>query len=133
MKVLQKNMTDYLQAQSGLIVHPKKIYLQHYTKGVAFLGAYIKPHRIYIGNRTKRRFLRAVRKTDTALSVEKTEGIPSSLHNVRATLNSYLGIMQHYSTYNIRKRALLGSSHLFFRYGYLNGGLRKYVLIKKRL
>lgn len=133
LKVLQKNMTDYLQAQSGLIVHPKKIYLQHYTKGVAFLGAYIKPHRIYIGNRTKRRFLRAVRKTDTALSVEKTEGIPSSLHNVRATLNSYLGIMQHYSTYNIRKRALLGSSHLFFRYGYLNGGLRKYVLIKKRL
>ena len=34
--------------KEGLILHPKKIYLQHYTKGFQFLGAYIKPHRIYI-------------------------------------------------------------------------------------
>ncbi|MEI7489090.1 MAG: reverse transcriptase/maturase family protein, partial [Chryseobacterium sp.] len=31
-------------AKEGLMLHPKKIYLQHYSKGFQFLGAYIKPH-----------------------------------------------------------------------------------------
>ena len=33
-------------------LHPKKFYLQHYKMGVSFIGHYIKPNRIYIGNRT---------------------------------------------------------------------------------
>jgi hypothetical protein len=36
-----------------LTLHPHKIYLQHYTKGVQFLGVFIKPNLIYIASRTK--------------------------------------------------------------------------------
>jgi hypothetical protein len=49
---------------SQLELHPNKIYLQHYTKGVAFLGAYIKPNRCYIGNRTKKKFYKVVREVE---------------------------------------------------------------------
>lgn len=35
----------------NLVLHPKKIYLQPYNRGVLFLGHYIKPYRSYISNR----------------------------------------------------------------------------------
>ena len=34
---------EYLMTNLMLQLHPRKIYLQHYTKGVVFLGAVIKP------------------------------------------------------------------------------------------
>lgn len=46
----------FLETNLLLNIHPKKIYLQHYNKGVAFLGSYIKPNRIYIKNSTKGNF-----------------------------------------------------------------------------
>ena len=87
------------------ILHPKKIYLQHYSKGVKYLGCVIKPHRIYIANRTKGNFYDSIERFNKAakdpaankLCVEK---------NFRSSINSYLGIMSHYATYNIRKREL---------------------------
>ena len=42
----------YLKENLALQLHPKKIFLQHHSKGVNFLGATIKPHRRYISNRT---------------------------------------------------------------------------------
>jgi len=45
---------SYLQEKLSLTLHPKKIYFQHYVKGVKFLGTYILPHRIYIDKRTKK-------------------------------------------------------------------------------
>jgi retron-type reverse transcriptase len=116
----KEKIRRYLQENSGLTLHPKKFYLQHYTKGVAFLGAYIKPHRIYVANRTKNNFCRAVKIGAKNLSPLQ----------MRATLNSYLGIMQHYKTYNIRRKVLLDKSYEFFRYGYLTGNLNKFVLKK---
>jgi hypothetical protein len=39
-----------LQAHLQLTLHPNKIYLQHYSKGVQFLGAVIKPRQIILLN-----------------------------------------------------------------------------------
>jgi RNA-directed DNA polymerase len=43
-------------------LHPDKIYLQRYSKGVKYLGAVIKPHKNYIANRTKGNFYNAIEK-----------------------------------------------------------------------
>ena len=117
----------YLAEHSGLVLHPNKIYLQHYSKGFAFLGSYIKPHRRYIAHRTKKKFLQAVANSNKVLG--KKNPNREELEKVRATLNSYLGIMIHSKTYNIRKKVLLGKSHEFFKYGHLSG-LKKYCLKK---
>ena len=56
LKSLIPKISNFLLSNLQLTLHPNKIYLQHYTKGVQFLGAKIKPYRIYIGNRTKGNF-----------------------------------------------------------------------------
>jgi retron-type reverse transcriptase len=110
----------YLKEQCRLDLHPNKIYLQHYKKGVAFLGAYIKPYRIYIGNRTKKQFIQTMMRINSSLSREIPD--KEEIDSIRSVVNSYLGIMQHYRTYKIRKKLLLDRNHppLIFKYGYLN-------------
>ena len=50
---LKDRLKEFIQRELAMTLHPKKVYLQHYTKGVKFIGAVIKPNREYIGNRTK--------------------------------------------------------------------------------
>lgn len=54
-----KKIDSYLSTELNLQLHPHKIYLQHYTKGVAYLVAIIKPHRTYVGLRIKGNFYQA--------------------------------------------------------------------------
>jgi hypothetical protein len=120
----------YLKEYCALVLHPNKIYLQHYSKGFAFLGAYIKPHRIYIGNRTKKKFIEIIRKTNALLSTKIPD--KNDLASIRSSVNSYLGIMKHYRTYNIRKKYLLDKNHppLIFKYGYLETIHKKSMVYK---
>ena len=48
LKYLIPHLSNFLLQNLQLVLHPNKIYLQHYSKGVKFLGAVIKPNRIYI-------------------------------------------------------------------------------------
>jgi hypothetical protein len=80
------------------------MYLQHFSKGVKYLGAVIKPHRIYIANRTKGNFYHSLKShsavtKDHKPSREEQEAFLSST-------NSYLGIVKHYKTYTMRKKML---------------------------
>lgn len=88
-----------LQEQLKLTLHPKKIYLQHYSKGVQFLGTVIKPHRIYITNRTKGKFYNAIQKQNALV----TEHKPNMGQQARflSCMNSYLGLFKHYKTYKL--------------------------------
>ncbi len=95
---------DYLQKELELALHPGKIYLQHFAKGVAFLGAFIKPYRIYSGKRTKRNFYakagmwnEVFKKKQGAISKEEAK-------KFIACVNSYLGIMKHYDTRKLREK-----------------------------
>jgi len=53
------------------------------------------------------------------------------VEKVRATLNSYLGIMKHHCTYNLRRKALLKKNYRFFDYGFLTNNLEKYQMKKR--
>lgn len=91
---------NYLAQELGLTLHPKKIYLQHYIKGVKFLGAYLKPHRIYINRRTignAQRSFRSIRNNFWSYTKYETSQAHSTIH-------SYLGMMQHYRNYKQRKK-----------------------------
>jgi hypothetical protein len=117
----KEKIGNYLREQCRLEIHPNKIYLQHYRKGVAFVGAYIKPYRNYICNRTKKKFLKTMYNTNKSL--RQTPPTKAYLFSVLSTVNSYLGIMRHYKTYNIRRKALLAKqadrSFPLLKYGYL--------------
>jgi hypothetical protein len=100
------HLSNGLLSDFKLKIHPNKIVLKNVTEGVSFLGQIIKPNRNYIGNRTKNNFYQAIQETNKIMAV-----IPEfswkQLCAIRATLNSYLGCMQHANSFNLRK-ALMG-------------------------
>jgi RNA-directed DNA polymerase len=124
--VIKARLQDHLQ----LTLHPNKIYLQHYSKGVQFLGAIIKPHRIYIAKRTQGNFYEAIVKQNAQVLAQK----PGKEQQAAflSSMNSYLGILKHYQTHKLRKRLLFNNlSARWWNCVYLSGGIAKFVLKTK--
>jgi len=96
---------NYLHKELMLTLHPKKIYLQHFSKGVQFLGAIIKPYRNYVSSRTKSNFYIAVKNWNTILQNEETMS-EIQKQDFLSTINSYLGIMNHYKTNNLKNKIM---------------------------
>jgi hypothetical protein len=104
LKRLIPEIQSYLQNNLGLVLHPRKIYLQPCRNGVKFLGCFIKPSHIVVNHRTIKNFKRSVyfhNKLARDHKPDKTERIAFI-----ASINSYLGIMKHYKTYKQRRRIM---------------------------
>ena len=93
---------EHLFTVAGATLHPRKFYLQHYTKGVKFIGAVIKRERIYISNRTVSNAYQAVHSFN--LQAQAPGFVEKNAEAFASCINSYLGIMKHYRTYAIRCR-----------------------------
>jgi hypothetical protein len=74
------SVREFLANELNLTLHPKKIKLQHSSKGFAFLGAYIYPNRIMIGKRIMQNFRKAVFSENNIVKVQ-----------------SYLGLLKHFN------------------------------------
>ncbi len=105
LKSIIPQLREYLKSNLSLELHPRKIYLQYFSKGVSFLGVIIKPHRIYIKNRTKGNFYRKIKFWNDFW--QKTEKVKREEFNeFISNINSYLGLMRHYQTYKLRKKLI---------------------------
>ena len=125
-------LSNFLLSTLKLTLHPHKIYLQHYSRGVQYLGAVIKPNRIYIANRTNGNFYTAIEKQNKIARDHKPNKEEQNMF--LSSLNSYLGIMRHYKTYNLRKRLISKNlSAWWYNYTYPSDGVRKFVLKQKVL
>lgn len=101
----------------GLRLNEKKFYLQHYSKGVQFTGAVIKPDRIYVANHTINSFAFAVERLGKAAEM----GIIDDIKKNIASVNSYLGIMAHYNEYATKRRIMAKLPPKFYEYCYIEG------------
>jgi len=128
-KVISK-LSEYLQTELNVTIHPKKIYLQHYSKGVKFLGTVILPNRIYIANRTKGNFYNAIKKQNQIARAHKpTKEVQQAF---QSSMNSYLGIMKHYKSYKLRKEMIFKNlSGWWWNHVYLSGGIAKFEMKTK--
>lgn len=127
LKSLVPILKDYLSRELFLELHPNKIYLQHFSKGVNYLGVTIKPYCVYISKRTKGNFYQKIHYWNNFL--EKENGLTKERCNkLIASINSYLGIMIHYNTYKLRKKILTKNLSLHFgEYIYLESNYTKVV------
>lgn len=110
------SIKEYL-SQFKIILHPNKINIQHYTKGLLFVGGYLKPNRMYTSNRTISNFIRLIsglNKYDTVLNTER----------VVSRINSYLGFLIHTSSYTIRRRLLNSLDDHWYNQMYIRGDYR---------
>ncbi|MDD2200498.1 MAG: RNA-directed DNA polymerase [Bacteroidales bacterium] len=123
-------LSEYLQSELQTTIHSKKIYLQHYSKGVKFIGAVILPSRIYIADRTKGNFYNAIVKHNQIVRDHKPT--KEEQQAFQSSMNSYLGIMKHYKSYKLRKHMIF--KHLsgwWWNYVYLSGGIAKFEMKRK--
>ncbi|MDO8499147.1 MAG: hypothetical protein Q7S66_00615 [bacterium] len=82
-------LTEFLQTNLKLSLHPDKIFLKTITSGVDFLGwVHFADHRV-LRAKTKQRMFKKIRQTPTA-----------------ASLQSYLGVLGHGNARNLRERLL---------------------------
>lgn len=112
-------------AKVKVLLNPKKIYIQHYSKGVSFIGAVVKLDRIYVGSRTVHNFEISVEKFN------KIEDKLSNLEHVVSSINSYLGYMIHFKSYNIRRRVLSSLDPSWLEYLFISDDYGK-VSIKEK-
>ncbi len=128
LKWMISKIETYLIDELHLILHPKKIYLQHFSKGVSFLGAVIKPHRMYIASRAKNNFYKAI-KAQNSIVIDHKPSIAEQKDFI-SKMNSYLGIMCHYKSYNMRKKMLFKNlSAWWWNYVFLTGGIAIFEII----
>ena len=112
---VRKKISAWLGTR-GLRLHPRKMYLQHYSKGVMFVGGMIKPGRKYIAHRTVGRFFARIHCFNGLLTREKVDG--HGRNNVCATVNSYLGMMCHYEARRLFHRVLRRVAPEWYRFFY---------------
>lgn len=86
----------FLNDKLHITLHPKKFYIQHYSKGVTFTGAIVKYGRIYPAKRAVTNYHAALKRLNQAKNLKQLE------HCI-ASVNSYLGLMIHYDSYTIRR------------------------------
>ena len=108
LRLLRTEM-DEAHRSIGLMTHPHKTYLQHYSKGVLFAGAMILPGRSYVSRRTIANCFRRLEQFN-----QGAEQSPRYCHrHVREfceVMNSYLGQMGHFAEWNTVHR-LIGEIH----------------------
>jgi len=114
----------------GLRVHPNKIVLKPIAGGIPFLGQIIKPYRNFIGNRTKNNFYLAIQEINNVMAV-----VPQlsweQLCDIRATINSYLGIMRHANSFNLRKVMLGKLIRRFYDFFLVSKNIEKVIINKE--
>jgi len=131
LKILIEPIKEYLENNLNLILHPKKIHLQHFSKGVKYLGVVIKPYRSYIANRTKGKFYDAI-ETQNKIIVNHKPTIEEQEKFINS-MNSYLGIMKHYKTYKLSQQMIFNNlSHWWWHQAHLSEDLSKFVLSGKQ-
>ena len=104
---------EWLQGKE-LRLHPKKCRIQHYSKGVLFVGGMVKPGRTYLSNRT-------VGMMFTKLETFNRKAMASSQYVVRnaghfqAVMNSYFGLLAHFTEWRMTHRVISSIAPEWYR------------------
>ena len=91
----------FLRDELGLTLHPRKRWLQHYARGVSFLGVFIRRDAVFAGRRTKEGLYRTVGRWNALAQERALERC--DLEAFRSSVNSYWGLMRHHSSYRLRR------------------------------
>lgn len=131
LKSIIPTIRNFLKEEVFLELHPNKVYLQHFSKGVSFLGTVIKPYRIYIRDKTKGSFYRKIQYWNNFFEKEEFKLNRQVFPNLLSSLNSYLGLIKQYDTYKLRKNIVKNLSDPFWNYICISCEYEK-VFVKNR-
>lgn len=123
---VREKMRSWLKARE-LTLHPKKMYLQHCSKGVLFVGGMIKPGRKYISRRTVRNLMQKIHTINEEMAQEGE--IPQyRLMSIRSTVNSYFGTMRHYNAQGLMRHVMMHMDNGIYRHMTIQAEGRRYKI-----
>lgn len=102
-KLLLRLLQDarvFLRDELGLILHPHKVYLNEAKKGVRFTGVMIRPNRMLPNPRTIEHLYDVINEF-VKIDNPRDETLDKYINRI----NSLLGMLVHYNTYNVRRKA----------------------------
>ena len=99
-------MQTFLRVRLNLTLHPQKVEFRTFHQGVDFLGYVVRPHHITVRTKTKNRIFRKLAER----VAEYKDGILSE-EKLFASLNSYLGVLSHADSYELRMELLCNFWH----------------------
>lgn len=111
---LVPEIQKFLKAELGLDLHMGKLQIAEVHHGVEFLGCYIRSYRTYISNHALARMITKIAEFDF-----------SKPWKVIRSVNSYLGIFRHTSSYNLCRKLLMTKPIL--RLGIFNHDMTKFI------
>ena len=122
---------EHLWETAEVRVNPKKYYLQHYKKGVKFLGMVVKGDRRYVANRTLGKAMCRLHGFNKMAEEKGAAWCKANAEHFVSCINSYLGLMRQGQEYGMR-RAFCGQiGEAWQKYIVINWDFTKIVLKQK--
>ena len=97
------HIRNYLATERGLTLHPQKFELQPIERGIKCLGGFIKDGEIFVNKRTVARCYNKIHWYNDVIGTNHRNRAKCVEHYCQI-LNSYLGIMSHFSSEATRKQ-----------------------------
>jgi retron-type reverse transcriptase len=99
-------VNEFLDKNLKLELHPKKVEIIPYHKGVDFLGYIVFPHHMLVRKKTKKRIIKKL-----TLKLDQYQKGIIEKKTFQASLQSYLGVLSHANAYqfseNLKNNFLL--------------------------
>ena len=95
----QKELMQYLKQSLGLKLNNRKCFINSVNKGIDFVGYKVKPHRLYLRQKT-------INKAFNTIWIwlnNKNRLKKTIITDFLQTINSYLGMLKNTCSYNLRK------------------------------
>ena len=125
LKQLRWDIEEFLRDQLHLRLHPKKVQVLHYSKGIPFVGHIVKPGRTYISNRIFGHLYDTIAKYNR---IAQQGGAERYAEKFVASMNSYWGMMRHTNSYGRRMKSYKLIDPIWYKYVYVTAQCTKMVL-----
>lgn len=118
--------------EHGHRLHPRKVYLQHFRKGVLFVGGMIRPGYVLMGRRSIGFAIDYIRQQNRLIESVNGQVSQEQVAHFVASMNSYLGMTQQFRAFNVSRDMIGRLSPLWFRHtSFVRRGRRCKMVQKK--
>ena len=101
LKSVVKDIEYFLKDDLKLALHPNRVVIRKYLKGVDFLGYIIKTHHVLLRTKTKRRIFSKIK-----IKARKCSRGLISKDDLSQSMQSYLGVLSHADSYDLRQKLI---------------------------
>lgn len=121
LELIIPKIEKFMKNELCLDIQKKKTHIINVKYGVDFLGAFIKQNRTYVSNKTIKRINRHLYEIKHHKNVK----------NIICQINSFLGILNHYKSYNLRL-FIFNNLVSLNKKGYFNENYTKFIEYRKK-